>query len=499
MAKLNLFLRKSMHDRFDELKEDEQKGLRRHLKAGNLTAIGIGAIIGAGIFVITGQAAANYTGPAILISFLISGFICVLAALCYAELASLIPFAGGTYSYSYVALGELPAWVVGWSMSAQWLFLGATVSVGWSGYFASFLQDFGVAIPSYLTQAPFQYSAATGWILSGSWANIPAVCLVLLLGILVAVGIRAATIFNYVMVFIKLATVALFSAIGLFNLHPENWVPFIPENTGTFGNFGWSGIFRGAGMVFFAYIGFDAVSTLAKDSINPQKNVPRGILGSLFICAIAYIIVSLVLTGVVSYKLLDVSDPMAVALEAMGPKFFWVSFLIKLAILAGLASVVLVDILTQTRIFFAMGRDGLISRSFGNVHPKTRTPLFSSIITFLIMAVIGGIFPINVLGEFCSMTTLLIFAIACFAVLILRYTHPEVKRLFKVPFAPYVPILGILACLGQMAIFPLTIWIQLLGWMVIGCIIYFGFSIKSSRLRQHLAKTHAKKEKGSLY
>lgn len=489
-----------MNDRFDEL-EDEHKGtgLKRHLKAGNLTAIGIGAIIGAGIFVITGQAAANYAGPAILISFLISGLICVLAALCYAELASLISFPGGAYSYSYVALGELPAWIVGWLMSAQYLFLGSTVSVGWSGYFVSFLADFGITIPSHLTEATLQHSTATGWGLSGAILNIPAMCLVFLLGILVMVGIRAATYFNYAMVFIKLGTIVLFIAIGVFNLQPENWIPFIPENTGVFGEFGWSGIFRGAGMVFFAYIGFDAVSTLAKDSVDPQKNVPRGILGSLFICAIAYIAVSLILTGVVSYTQLGVSDPMSIALNAMGPRFFWVAFLIKLAILAGLASVVLVDILTQTRIFFAMGRDGLISPSFGKVNPKSRSPVFSSVITFLIMILICGIFPINILGEFCSMTTLLIFAIACFAVLVLRYTHPEVKRIFKVPFSPYVPILGILVCLGQMAIFPATAWEQLIGWMVIGLFIYFGFSMKNSRLRKHLAKTHSSKEKGSLY
>jgi len=484
MKKLNLFVRKSMDDRFDEL--EEHKGLKRHLKAGNLTAIGIGAIIGAGIFVITGQAAAHYAGPGILISFLISGFICVLAALCYAELASLISFPGGAYSYTYVALGELPAWIVGWAMSAQYLFLGSTVSVGWAGYFSSFLADFGVFIPAHFNAAPLAHSPAAGWALSGAVLNIPAMCLVLLLGILVAVGIRAATVFNYIMVIIKLATVVLFIAIGLFNLHPENWVPFIPENTGVFGEFGWSGVLRGAGMVFFAYIGFDAVSTLAKDSVDPQKNLPKGILASLIICAIAYILVSLVLTGVVNFKELGVPDPMAVALGAMGPKFFWVGFLIKLAILAGLASVVLVDILTQTRIFFAMGRDGLISHAFGSVHARSRSPLFSSIVTFLIMLAVAGLFPINILGEFCSITTLLIFAIACAAVLILRYTHPKAKRLFKVPLAPILPALGVLACFGQMALFPLAIWGQLIAWLVLGVAIYFGFGIKNSRLRKRL-------------
>jgi APA family basic amino acid/polyamine antiporter len=493
MKKSNLFLRKSMNDRFDELEEESHKGLKRHLKAGHLTAIGIGAIIGAGIFVITGQAAASYAGPAIFISFLISGLICVVTALCYAELASLISFPGGMYSYAYVALGELAAWIVGWGMSAQYLFLGSTVAVGWSGYFVSFLKDLGIAIPAHLTASPLMYSHETGWALSGATLNVPAMGIVLLIGILVSIGIRAATYFNFLMVIIKLATIALFVGVGLFNLHPENWFPFIPENTGVFGEFGWSGVFRGAGMVFFAYIGFDAVSTLAKDSVNPQKNIPLGIMGSLFISSAAYIAVCLVLTGVVSYKFLGVTDPMAVAIDAMGPKFFWIGFLIKLAILAGLASVVLVDILTQTRIFFAMGRDGLLSKHFSKVHEKTRTPLFSTVATFLIATLISGVFPINILGDFCSMTTLFIFCVACLAVLVLRYTHPKENRTFKVPFSPYVPAFGVLVCVGQMAFFPSVIWLQLIGWMAAGFLIYFGFSVKNSRVRKQLRQEVLKK------
>ena len=499
MKKPGLFVRKSMNDQFDELEENEPKSLRRHLKAGSLTAVGIGAIIGAGIFVISGQAAASYAGPGILISFLIAGFVCVLAALCYAELASMITFSGGAYSYSYVALGELPAWIVGWAMSAQYLFLGSTVSVGWSGYFVSFLHDFGITIPDTFTKAPLMHTVAGGWEWSGAILNIPAMCLVVLLGILVAIGIKAASYFNYLMVIIKLTTILVFIGVGLFNLHPENWTPFIPDNTGIFGDFGWSGVFRGAGLVFFAYIGFDAVSTLGRDAVDPQKNIPRGILASLGICAIAYVVVSLILTGVVKYTYLNVADPMSVALTAMGPKFFWIAFLIKLAILAGLASVVLVDILTQTRIFFAMGRDGLISHSFGDVHARTRSPLFSSIITACIMFVVCGLFPINILGEFCSMTTLLIFAIACLGVLILRYTHSEVKRGFRVAFVPYIPLLGIVACVGQMCLFPLVTWIQLAMWLLIGFVIYFGFSIRNSRLRKHLAQLRAEKERNSLY
>ncbi len=484
---------------FDEMEEAEHKGLKRHLTAGNLTAIGIGAIIGAGIFVITGQAAANYAGPAILISFLIAGVICAITALCYAELASLISFPGGAYSYSYVALGELPAWIVGWAMTAQWLFLASTVGVGWSGYFVSFLKDFGWVIPQSLTTAPLTYTPGGGWALSGAIVNIPAMCIVLALGILVSVGIRAATLFNYVMVVIKLVTIVLFIGIGLFNLHVENWTPFIPENTGVFGHFGWSGVFRAAGLIFFAYIGFDAVSTLSRDSINPQKSIPKGIIASLLVCAVAYVVVALILTGIVNYKLLSVPDPMALAIDSMGPKYFWIGLPIKIAILAGLASVILVDILTQTRIFFAMGQDGLLSKKFGSVSAKSQSPLFASIITSFIMIVITGFLPITILGEFCSMTTLLIFTIVSFATLILRYTHPEVKRHFKVPFAPYLPILGILACLGQMIFFSLTTWLEILGWMVFGLLIYFSFGIKHSRLRHHLAKTHKKKERGSIY
>ncbi len=499
MKKISLFVRKSVNDQFDELEENEPKNLKRHLKAGSLTAVGIGAIIGAGIFVISGQAAALYAGPGIFISFLIAGFVCVLAALCYAELASMIALPGGAYSYSYVALGELPAWVVGWAMSAQYLFLGSTVSVGWSGYFASFLQDFGITISQKFMNAPFMYSSSAGWQWSGSVLNIPAMCLILLLGLLVTIGIKAANYINFIMVIIKLSTVALFVAVGVFNLHPENWFPFIPANTGVFGEFGWSGIFRGAGLVFFAYIGFDAVSTLGKDAIDPQKNLPKGILSSLAICSIAYVVVALVLTGVVNYSLLNVPDPMAVALNAMGPNFFWIAFMIKLAILAGLTSVVMINLLTQSRIFYAMGRDGLISHAFGDVHARLRSPVFSSVVTTIIMCVVSGLFPINILGEFCSMTTLLIFAIACLGVLVLRKTHPEVKRTFRVPLVPYIPILGILTCVGQMCLFPVVTWIQLSLWLLVGFGIYFGFSIKNSRLRKHLTKIHAKKDTGALY
>jgi len=481
--KKGLFLRKPMKAEFIDT-EEEHQGLRRHLGSVQLTSIGIGAIIGAGIFVITGQAAAQYAGPSIVLSFIIASIICIFAGLCYAELSSLIPISGGSYSYSYVAMGEFPAWVVGWAVTAQYIFSASTVAVGWSGYFVSFLKDWGIHLSEALTKNPFYYDVSTGWHLSGAYLNLPAVILVGLIGVLISIGIKAAAHFNNVMVIIKLGTIALFILVGIFNVHPENWTPFIPENTGVFGEFGWSGILRASGLVFFAYVGFDTVATLAQDSINPQKDLPRGILGSLGICTIAYILTSLVLTGLVSYLLLNVPDPMSVALNAMGPKLFWIGFIVKAAILAGLASVILVQLLGQTRIFLAMSKDGLLPRPFSTINKKTRTPFFASIVTALVTVAISGFFSVEILGQLVSMTTLFLFAIVCLGVLMLRYSHPEFKRPFKVPFVPYIPLVGIVACVAQMGFLPLVTWMQLIGWFALGLIIYFTYGIRNSKIRK---------------
>jgi APA family basic amino acid/polyamine antiporter len=378
-----LFLRKPLQSHFDSV-DPEHHGLHRHLGWFQLVVIGIGAIIGAGIFVVTGKAAAEYAGPAIIISFVLASLICLFAGLCYAELSSLIHTAGGSYAYSYVALGEFPAWMIGWSVTAQYLVSAATVAVGWSGYFASFLRGFGVTLSPGYSLSPLHYAADTGWQLSGSFINLPALLMVAAIGILISVGIRVVSHFTSVMVVIKLSTIALFILLGLPFIQTENWHPFIPENMGTFGEFGWSGIFRAAGLVFFAYIGFDTVSTLSQDAKNPQKDVPRGILGSLLICTIAYIVVSLILTGIVHYDHLNVSDPIAVALDVMGPSFFWLIFIVKLAILAGLASVVLVQMLGQTRIFLAISHDGLLPSALARIHPKSRTPIFATYVTAVI-------------------------------------------------------------------------------------------------------------------
>lgn len=472
----------------DEAPTENGHHLKRHLRSIHLIAIGIGAIIGAGIFVITGQAAAIYAGPAVVISFLIAAIICMLAGLCYAELSSMIPISGGSYSYSYVAMGEFPAWMVGWALMMQLLVSASTVAVGWSGYFVSFLRDFGVHLPTSLTQAPFAYDSTNGLFFSGAFLNIPALLIVVLLGLLVTIGIRAAAYFNNAMVAIKLATIILFMIIGIPFINAENWTPFIPENTGHFGDFGVSGILRGAGLVFFAYIGFDTISTLAQDAVNPQKSLPRGILGSLGICTIAYIITSMILTGVVSYTLLNVPDPMSVALHAFGPQMFWLSFIVKLAILAGLASVVLVQLLGQTRIFFAIGKDGLLPNAFCRLHHTQQTPIFASVLTTLISLSVAALFPVDILGQLVSMTTLFLFTIVSLGVLILRYSHPEVKRPFKVPFVPYLPILGIAACIVQMLCLPLITWVQLIGWLLLGLLIYFAYGYKNSHLRKEAEK-----------
>lgn len=462
---------------------DGKHALKRHLGSTQLTSIGIGAIIGAGIFVITGQAAAYYAGPAVLISFLIAALICVFAGLCYAELASFIPISGGAYSYSYVALGEFPAWIIGWSSVLQYIAAASAVAIGWSGYFVSLLKDFGIALSNTFTNAPVVYSAETGWYFSGAIFNLPASILVLLVSILISRGIKAATTLNNIMVAVKLITIVLFIVFGAMYITPSNWSPFIPENTGVFGEFGWSGILRAAGLLFFAYNGFDTVATLAQETVNPQKNIPRGILGSLGISTLAYIATVLVLTGVASYTLLGVSDPMSVALNAMGPHFAWFAGLVKFAILAALTSVVLAVLLAQSRVFFTMSKDGLLPKKLSHIHPKYQTPIVSTWIICIAAMIIAGLFPVDMLGQLVSLAVLIVFAIMCFGVLILRYTQPNIHRPFKVPFMPYIPLLGIACCLGQTMFLPLTTWAQFFVWMVIGLFVYFKFGIRNSALR----------------
>jgi len=482
MTKKGLFAKKSIKDLLQEA-SDKKHGLKATLGPFQLTLMGIGAIIGAGIFVLTGQAAAQYAGPAVTISFIFAAMICVFAALCYAEFASLIPISGSAYSYAYATLGEFSAWVIGWGLTLEYLFSAATVAVGWSSYLGSLLNDMGLNIPSYLSNAPFIYDALTGWQDSGALINLPAMFIVAVIGALVAIGIKAAASFNSILVVIKMLAIFLIIGCGIAFIRPENWHPFIPENAGTFGVFGWSGILRGAGVVFFAFIGFDALSTLAQEAKRPQRDLPIGMLGSLGVSTIVYFAMGLVLTGIVSYKLLGVPDSFAVAVNAMGPGFIWLRFVSKIAILLAFTSVILVMLIGQSRIFYTMAHDGLLPKRFGSIHPTYRTPFFTTIVVTLLGMFFAGLFPVGILGQIVSMGTLLAFAIVCFGVLVLRYTQPLLHRPFKVPFTPWIPLAGTLACVIQMAALPGVTWVQLIVWMIIGCFIYFFYGKKHSKVR----------------
>lgn len=488
------------------MQESEAPGLKRSLSAMNLTTLGIGGIIGAGIFVLTGQAAAQYAGPAIVISFMISGMACAFAGLCYAEFASMIPIAGSAYTYSYATLGEFLAWIIGWDLILEYLFAASTVSVGWSGYIVSFLRDFDIIIPP-------AYTAATGttmiqvpeigWMEStrqlvetlaakGIEAsslpqvtaifNLPAVLIIAAITALLVIGIRESANFNNVMVIVKVAVILLFIAIGFAFVKTGNWHPFIPKNTGVWGHYGWSGILRAAGVIFFAYIGFDAVSTAAQEAKNPRRDMPIGIMGSLGISTILYILVAIVLTGIVSYTFLNVSDPVAVGVDSMGEGMFWLRPIIKIAALAGLSSVILVMLLGQPRIFYAMSKDGLLPPIFHKVHPKYKTPYISTLLTGLVAMVFAGTLPISKLGELVSIGTLLAFTIVCVSIVILRKTRPEIPRPFKTPWVPFIPILGALICLAQMFALPLETWFRLIVWMAIGFLIYYFYGRKHSKL-----------------
>ncbi|GAB4033445.1 MAG: amino acid permease [Elusimicrobiota bacterium] len=463
--------------------EEKETSLKRVLGPLNLTMLGVGGIIGAGIFVLTGQAAAQYAGPGIVISFVISAIGCGFAGLCYAEFASMIPIAGSAYTYSYATIGEFLAWIIGWDLILEYLFGAATVSVGWSGYITSFLKDFGINIPVWLSSSPFAYEIGKGWYATGAVVNLPAVFIVALVTALLVVGIKESANFNNIVVIAKILVIILFVVFGFSYVNSQNWTPFIPPNTGEFGHFGWSGIMRGAGVIFFAYIGFDAVSTAAQEAKNPQKDMPVGIMASLFICTVLYILVSLVLTGIVKYDQLLVSDPIAVGVNAAGEGLFWLRPLIKIGAIAGLSSVILVLLLGQPRIFFSMANDGLLPPAFSKVHPRFRTPHITTIATGAVAAILGGFFPIGALAEMVSIGTLLAFAIVSASILVLRKTEPELNRPFKTPLVPFVPVMGALISLVQMLSLPMATWIRLIAWMALGVAIYFFYGRKHSKIR----------------
>ncbi len=495
---MSLWATKSVTALRAEAEAISERSLKRTLGVLDLTALGIGAIVGAGIFVLTGTAAALYAGPGVPISMIVAGVACAFAGLCYAEMASAVPVAGSAYTYSYATLGEFMAWIIGWDLILEYAMGAATVGAGWSATFVSLLGLLGIHLPDTLTGPPLAFCTAgqvaqgaagctaPGWHATGTLINLPAVAIILAITAILVIGIKESAGFNSAIVLIKVSVLVLFVIFGLMYVQPANWHPFIPPNTGVFGEYGWSGVFRGAGLIFFAYIGFDAVSTAAQEAKNPQRDMPRGILFSLAICTVLYCLVSLVLTGLISYKELNVPSPVIMVVERI-PQLAWFRPVITVGAVLGLGSTILVMLLGQSRVFYSMSRDGLLGEWAGKVHPKFRTPYLSTIYTGVVVAAFTGIFPIQILGQLVNIGTLLAFVLVCGGVIVLRKTRPDLERPFRTPLVPLVPILGMLSCFGLMATLPGDTWIRLAVWLALGLMIYFSYGRRHSRLQQELS------------
>ena len=489
----NLWVRKSITELQNEA-ADSEKGLKRTLGARSLVALGIGAIIGAGLFSITGGAAAHNAGPAVTISFVIAAIACAFAGLCYAEFASMIPVAGSAYTYSYATMGEFIAWIIGWDLVLEYAVGAATVAISWSRYFVKFFGYYDVHFSAALTMSPFDsITLADGSMVSGM-INLPAVFIVVLMSLLLVKGTQESAFVNSIIVALKVAVVLIFIALGWSYINSDNYTPYIPENTGEFGSFGWSGIVRAAGIIFFAYIGFDAVSTAAQEAKNPKRDMPIGILVSLAICTVLYILFAHVMTGVANYhsfKGVDGIAPVAVAIDHMGPvgadgtitpAYPWLNKAIIIAILAGYSSVIMVMLMGQSRVFFSMSKDGLLPKVFSDVHPKFKTPAKSNLLFMLFVSLFAAFVPARVVGEMTSIGTLLAFVLVCAGIWVMRVKMPDQPRAFKTPFVPLVPLLGIVACLAMMVSLPGDTWLRLIIWMAIGVAIYFAYGIKKSKL-----------------
>lgn len=472
----NNFTRKPLAVLFKEADESGEHTLKRTLNATNLTTLGIGAIIGAGLFSITGSAAGYNAGPAVTISFIIAAVGCAFAGLCYAEFASMIPVAGSAYTYSYATMGRLMAWIIGWDLVLEYAVGAATVSISWSRYLVKFLDHFNLHLPAQMTMSPFDTaSLSDGSIVSGV-INLPAVFIVVLVSMLLIKGTKESSSVNNFIVALKIAVVLVFICLGWSYINEANYKPYIPINTGVFGEYGWSGVLRAAGIIFFAYIGFDAVSTAAQEAKNPKKDMPKGILISLAICTVLYILFAHVMTGLANYTEFKGQDgiaPVAVAIEHT--PYGWLKQAIIFAILAGYSSVILVMLMGQSRVFFSMSKDGFLPPIFSRIHPKFKTPYKSNILFCLFVSLFAAFVPARVVGEMTSIGTLFAFVLVCIGIIVLRRTQPDAPRSFRTPWVPLIPILGILTCFGMMASLPGDTWLRLIIWMAIGFIIYFGY------------------------
>ena len=482
---MSLFVRKSIENLLVESDSIDNQSLKKSLGATKLVALGIGAIIGAGLFSITGGAAAYQAGPAITISFVIAALGCCFAGLCYAEFASMIPVAGSAYTYSYATMGEFIAWIIGWDLVLEYAIAAATVSISWSRYLVKFLEGFDIHLPSSLVLCPWD----------GGIINLPAAFIIAFASLLLISGTEGSSKVNLAIVILKIAVVLVFIFLGWKYINTANYTPYIPANKGTFGEYGFSGIIRAAAVVFFAFIGFDAVSTAAQETKNPKKNMPIGILVSLLICTLLYILFAHVMTGVVNYTAFKGHDgiaPVAIVIDNMGkadafgivhPDYPWLNKAILLAILAGYTSVILVMLLGQSRVFYSMSKDGLLPKSFSKIHPVYRTPVKSNLLLLIVVGTFAALVPARVAGEMTSIGTLLAFILVCVGILVMRKTMPNVPRGFKTPFVPLIPVLGIITCLFMMVFLPADTWIRLLIWMVIGLDVYILYGFKNSKLQ----------------
>lgn len=479
---MDLFIKKSTDELLLEADNEGGKGLKRVLGTWGLIALGVGVIIGAGLFSVTGIVAGEHTGPAIILSFAIAAICCALAGLCYAEFASMIPVAGSAYTYSYFTMGELVAWIIGWDLVLEYALAAMTVSISWSRYFCVIMHDIGINLPVEWSACPAD----------GGVFNLPATLLIVLLSLILMRGTKGSSKFNDFLVILKVSVVLLFIIIGFKYISADHLTPFIPENTGTFGEYGWSGVLRGAAIVFFAFLGFDAISTAAQETKNPRRNMPIGILGSLLICTLLYMVFALVMTGVVdyhAYKGADSIAPAATAIAHMGevgtdgvvvPAYPWLNRGIILAILLGYTSVVLVTLMGQSRVFYSMSKDGLLPPLFSHLHKRYHTPARSNALFMTVIGLLAGVVPASVAGEMTSIGTLFAFALVCLGVIVVRRTQPKAPRGFKTPFVPWVPAAGVLCCVSMMLFLPADTWIRLVMWMLIGLDIYSAYGVTHS-------------------